>query len=106
MSTPTKDRVLVKIFIGFELTVDIKIQLNQSSEWKQASVVKDETNQNLIEAHYSEHDYLGQYFDFNTLTMKDVTSRAQDIRKRLKEYCPDLDVDALKIHLFPQVFIS
>jgi hypothetical protein len=106
MNETTTNQVAIKIFIGFQYTIDLKMQLKQSKEWKQNSIVQDQSMKRLLEVRYNDMDYIGNYLDFNTLNLKDVRDAAQTIRKELRNYLPELDVEGLNIQLFPQIFVS
>lgn len=106
MNASTKNQLTEKIFIGFLFTIDLKIQLNQTKEWKQATVIKDNKKKQLSVVRYNDSEYIGEYFEHNMLTMKDVTKHAKEIKKELSNFLPEFDVDSLKICLFPQVFVS
>lgn len=106
MDTATKERVKVKIFVGFEISIELRIQLNHSPIWKQVSVVKEDSHAHLQEVRYQEKDYIGRYLDHSMITFKDVKVHAKTIRDTLQEYCQEYNVDALKINIFPQVFVA
>lgn len=106
MSTPIKNQILVKIFVGFQFTIDLKLQLTQTNEWKQSSVVKNKDKENLSVVRYNETEYIGKYFDYTMLTMKDIRENAKEVKIQLRNFVPEYDVDSLKISLFPQVFVA
>jgi hypothetical protein len=105
MSAPAKNRISIKIFIGFRLSLDLKTQLNRSIEWKQAAIVHDE-EEFLEFIRFDETEYMGRYLKHPILTLKEIKDHAADIRKKLKIYVPEFDMDNLQINLFPQVFVS
>ena len=106
MNTATENRVLAKIFVGFELSMDIRMHLNQSTEWKKASVVKDDSPNSIVEIRFNEKDYIGRHLDTRMPTLKDIQTQSTQIRERLQEFCPEINVDTFKINVFPQVFVS
>lgn len=106
MNTATESRLMVKLFVGYMLTAEIKMLLNQSNEWKQASLVKNSSRENLVETHFQEKDYIGRYLEYKMLTIKDLKEEASFAKLTLQRYCPDLNVDTLKICIFPQVFVT
>jgi hypothetical protein len=106
MEDTVTNRITVKIFIGFEYTIDLKLQLKQTKNWKENSIVKDRKEMRLVEVRYSDKEYIGNYFDLSTVTMKNINEAAQKIRNHLRHYLPELDIEALDIQLFPQVFVS
>lgn len=106
MSAPTKNQIIIKVFVGFQYTIDLKMQLTQKSEWKQASVAKEKDTENLSVVRYNDSEYIGKYFDYSMLTMKDIRENAKEVKMLLRNFVPEYDVDTLKINLFPQVFVS
>lgn len=104
MSSLPKNRILFKIFIGFPLSTELKIQLNQAKGWKQASIVKEKDCLSIVR--YRDCEYLGQYFRHSMLTMKEVKAKAQEIGKLLHQFLPERDTDALQVSVFSQIFVS
>lgn len=103
MDTATKNRVKVKIFVGFELKVDLNIALNKNSRWKEAKVSK---TTELREVHYREKDYIGQFLTHELITVKSLQEIAANVLEELQTYCPENDLSKLKIQIFPQVFVA
>ena len=93
----------MKIFVGFELKVDLSIALNRNSLWKEAKVSK---TTDLREVHYQEKDYIGQFLTHEMVTMKSLQQISATIREELQSFCPENDLSTLKIQIFPQVFVA
>jgi hypothetical protein len=106
LNTAVENRVLVKIFVGFEISARIRIHLNESDEWKKAAVLGGRHPNHIVEIHFNEIDYIGRHLDTKMPTLKYIQAEAVRIRERLKELCPEINVDTLKINIFPQVFVS
>lgn len=102
MTSDTKNRVTVKLFAGFELTTDLRIQFNQNSEWKQA-VVSNTTP--LKSVCFHEKDYIGLYLEQNTAPLKRLMELSQQMKQVIEEYCPEINTDKLKPVIFPQIFV-
>jgi ABC-type Zn uptake system ZnuABC Zn-binding protein ZnuA len=103
MDSTAKNRVQVRIFVGFELKVDVSIFLNQNSDWKQA-VVSQSTSLQIV--HYHNKDYIGVYLPHKLITIKSLQEQAKEVREELIKYCPEKTAASLKISIFPQVFVS
>lgn len=103
MDAATKKRVQVKIFVGFELKVDLSITLNKNSLWKEAKVSK---TTELSEVRYQDKDYIGQFLSHEMITMKSLQEISAQIREELQSFSPENDLSTLKIQIFPQVFIA
>lgn len=106
MNSATNNRIAVKIFVGFELTVKLRMQLNQSHAWKQNSITQNQAERNLIKVHHKEKDYVGHYNNYAILTLKDIQKQARVIRQSFQEYCPEFNAESLIMSIFPQVFVS
>lgn len=108
MTTDTSHKVTTKIFIGCHITSEIRMHLNQSIQWKNASILNSASSSTpeLQEIHYHGKEYLGLYSPNKTLTIKDLTTEQNNILYQLKKYCPTLEVENIKIYVFPQVFVA
>jgi hypothetical protein len=99
-----ENRVSVKIFLGFELTSEIRIHLAQSNEWKQASISR--SSETLLECPYQEKAYLGRYLESGILTISELKIQAKLINKEMETYCPTLNFETPTLHLFPLVLVA
>lgn len=106
MTSSTDNRVTSKIFIGVELTMDMKINLNRNPEWKQLTVVKDDTNENLLVVRYDDKEFVGKYIHSPMLTMEAVREQSKAVGTLLESFLPEYNIDALKMNLFPQIFVK
>lgn len=103
MDKAVKSYVTTKIFIGFELKIDLKIALRQNPEWKAASVSK---TTELREIYFQEKEYIGIHLEHKLLTMKQIQEHGSIVRKELELFCPHFNTVNLKINIFPQVFVA
>ena len=106
MNDETKNRITVKIFTGFKLTVELRLQLNKSRAWKQDSIVQDQPEKSFTKVHYQGKDYIGRYNNYTMLTLKHIQKQERMMRQSFQEYCPEFNVESLIISIFPQVFVS
>lgn len=108
MTTDTSNKVTTKIFAGCHITSEIRMHLNQSIQWKNAVILAKTSSSNpgIQEVHYHGKDYFGHYTTSNSLIVNDLITFQSSIRQQLKNYCPTLEVENIKICVFPQVFIA
>lgn len=106
MIASSEKKIATKIFIGFELSMEIRTQLGQCANWKQDQVSGKLSENDLSVVKYKEKEYVGRYIAYSTLPVKDVKKEAAEVSKKLASYCPELDVDQLTVQIFPQVFVS
>ncbi len=99
------DSVAVKLFVGFQVTSEMRMHLHRSKAWQQASVLCP-SERDLIEIHHHGHDYVGRFLPQDRLILSDVRANDALAKKALKEYCPECDLDGITVRIFPQVFVS
>lgn len=92
----------VRVFLGFVLNKELKLQLNQSSEWKGAKIGRETA---LIEAQWQGKEYIGVYLS-NCLTFIELKEKGNGVRNELQSYCPKLNFEHRSPSLFSQVFVS
>jgi hypothetical protein len=98
--------IVFKLFMGWELTPELHQNLNQNSGWKQASFIKNETSDDLIECRHQDKNYVGRYLAYSTLTLAEIKKLAKAMHQQLSSYCPNLNVDPSAVNVFPQVFVA
>ena len=103
MDAGTTNRLQIKVFVGFELKVDVSISLNKNSKWKEAKVSK---TTNLRVVHYNDQEYIGIFMSHEITTMKMLRETSNKVREELQHFCPENDIAELKVQIFPQVFVS
>lgn len=99
-------KITCKLFAGFLLTAEIKMQLSRSKTWQgNACVQSDGSEEHLLEVHYQGKDYLGQYFQ-PKVNLKELKAREVSMRQLLQDYCPLHDCNLINLCVFPQIFVS
>lgn len=107
MNTILDSRVTVRLFIGCAVSPELKVHLQHSMAWKQASILRSTEQDVLLETHFQNKSYLGLYADERFLTLHQVRQKQQKIRTQLYEYCPKLvGIDKIPIYVFPQIFVA
>lgn len=104
-SKEKEDNVSVKLFVGFEVTSEIRMHLKRSKAWQQTSVLKP-AERDLIEIHHHGQDYIGRYLPQDRVVLSDVKANDALTKKALKTYCPDYDLEGITMRIFPQVYVS
>lgn len=106
MESAVEDRVKVKLFIGYLITSEIRMHLNQSNNWKQDNIAPERPTEALSEVHYQNKDYIGRFLTQDYLAMPQFKLVDQEMRRVLQSYCPNLNLDSLLTYTFPQIFVS
>ena|ERR1700761_2617710 len=107
MDTKTESKVSVKLFAGYFLNPEIRMHLQRSSAWKQASIAPTkEKAHELLEIYFNGKNYIGSYLAEEKVTLVELKKVENDVLTALKKYCPDCDTENMKISIFPQVFVA
>jgi len=93
-----------RLFAGCLMTSELRMQLNQSSLWKQAKIAP--SLQDLIETHFQEKDFIGLFLQSDKIQLEELRQIEKKISQVLKTYCPQFPSEKIKILVFSQVFIS
>ncbi len=106
MTTKASQAVSTKIFIGFALNPELRIQLNQSHAWKQSRITAGQDPTEPIEIRFNNKDYLGFHVDGAVCPWPLLQNKQKLLKEALGRYCPNLNPDSHKIYLFSQLFIA
>lgn len=107
MESTVDSRVTVKLFIGISITPDLKLQLSQSSAWKEAKIVNSTDPFYLIETNFHNKTYIGLFSSEQQLSLTQLKGIQQHIREQLHHYCPKFPgIDKLPLFIFPQLFVA
>lgn len=104
MNTQIENRVQVKLFLGIAISSELRLQLSESSEWKQAKI--SHQSHDLIETHYQNKDYIGLFLTHEKVCLAELKLIEMKILQTLKLYCPKFSSEKCKVLVFSQVFIS
>lgn len=96
------DHSHIKFFLGILFNGEVKMHLNQSQSWKEATLFK---NQVLIETFFQDKQYIGILLD-SPFNYSDIKNKEQELKKQLQLYSSKLILDKQKVYLFPQLFLS
>ena len=97
--------ISAKLFIGCYLSPDLRIQLNQSLEWKQSRLLT-EPGTEPVEIRHEGRDYLGFFLPRERAELLEVRANATPIHNAIRRYCHRYPVDRLRLYVFPQLFVS
>lgn len=106
MSIETDSCMTSRLFVGYSLHPELKLQLSQSPHWKEAKILRHNESEELLEIHYQAKDYIGRFLTKESLTLSELKQVEADIQSRLKKHCPLFPIDKLNIWVLTQVFIS
>jgi hypothetical protein len=106
MEASAKEGVKVKLFAGFAVNSEMKMHLRQSSTWKNSRIDKNQSKVAIQETHYQEKDYLGIYLDAEKQTLPQLKEIENELRNQLAQYCPEFNIESIKLYIFPQIFIT
>ena len=93
-----------KLFAGFLLTSELRMHLNSNPEWKNLSIMP-EASKELLEVHYADHHYIGQYLKEDKLTSHEVKTYEDLLLKRLMTYSPKFNTAHLKFFVIAQLLV-
>lgn len=105
MKDTNENKGKVKLFVGFQVTSEIRMHLHRSKAWQQTNVLNP-VDRDLVEVHHHGHDYVGRFLPQDRLILADVRENDFLAKQALKNYCPDCDLDGVPIRVLPQVFVA
>lgn len=104
MDVELSERVSIKLFAGILITSEIKMHLNQNSEWKNAQISAFHGSDDLIEVRHGKNEYIGCYLKERIL-LTEVTTYEEMVAEKLISYCPRLPRTSCQLYIFSQLFI-
>lgn len=105
MDADIDERVVVRLFAGILITSEIRMHLNQNSEWKNAEISAFHGSDDLIEVRHGKHEYIGCYLESHKILLSDLTRYEAMTTEKLLLYCPRLSRKSCHFHVFSQLFI-
>ena len=106
MSTELQDKVTVNLFLGCLINSEVKMHLNYSDLWKRERVIRSEEGERLEQIRFANKDYVGASLKEKQVTLERLEEFEAGVRKALARYCPELNVETVKLNVIPQLFIS
>lgn len=99
-------KVFLRLFAGVLITSEIRMHLNLSIKWKEAQILKEFDPSHLTEVHFQNENYVGKFLSHEAFNLSELKAQEQQILAKIKEYCPKLKIEKIKLKIFPQQFIS
>ena len=106
METEKSNAITTRIFVGVEMTSEVKMRLSHSHLWKDAQLVSGKNPGALKEIQYQNKSYVGRTMPYKEVTIKDLDGEITAVIQALSEYNPQLKIDKNNAIIFPQVFIA
>lgn len=96
-------KVQTKIFLGIHLRPDLRLALEQSSQWQQAQIGN---QQRLLNLSFQGKEYIGLFAEQDRLDLRALETLQHRVLGELQSFCAPFDVSKLKAVIFPQTFVS
>ena len=106
MQQNVSSKVTVKLFLGIQITSEIRMHLRQSLKWKESHLHLETHTGYLIETHFQNNDYVGIFVAEERQPFEELKQLELAVRNLLLEYCPLANTEKMPLVVFPQVFIS
>lgn len=91
-----------KFFLGYILSKELKIHLNQNSKWKEHKLTGELL---LTETYWQEKEYVGIFIP-SLLSYVQLKEKEKEVKSHLQSYCPKLNLDKHSVYLFSQLFFT
>lgn len=101
----TEKSLLLKLFVGFQITTELRMHLNQSIMWKKAQIVKEFEPNHLVEVRLQEISYMGKFLDEPAVHLSELQKHDVELHEKLHEYCPMLKQEKFKLFILYQQLI-
>ena len=104
MDVTTNKQLKVSLFLGIQETSTIRMHLNQSSLWKQDSILRG--TETPSETHYQGKTYFGFPLVSEGISLAELHRIQKKLETTLIQYCPELPHEEIKTIIFPQILIT
>lgn len=91
-----------KLFLGYLITSELKMHLNQSSNWKEDKL---SFLNELQETRFQEKDYVGYFIESPLISSYEISEEQQKLKKKLQHYCPKLNTEKQPVYIFSELFL-
>lgn len=105
MANEPSERVNVKIFAGILITSEIRMHLNQNTDWKNAQISAFHGSDDLVEVRHGKNEYIGCYLEGQKILLENLPQFEILTTKKLLKYCPRLSETSCHFYVFSQLFI-
>ena len=101
-----KASVGTRLFVGCAVTPEIGMALSQSTQWSRDQTLGTEGGTALVKTRFRDKEFMGLFLDKEQPTLPLLEDCEKQIKKSLREYCPELAVEGFAVVVFPQIFLS
>jgi hypothetical protein len=91
-----------RLFIGFPITSELKMELNRNAKWKEAEIT---LQKSLEKVPFDDKEYIGRYLESPILALKDLPALEESLYADFKSLFPEFKQERLSLRLFSQPFI-
>lgn len=106
MTTNTEHKVTVKLFVGVMISPELRMHLSKSALWKEISIARGPSSDDLIETPSNNETYLGTYVNNEAIPLHELREMASAVKQKIAAYCASLNIETLNLSVFPQIFVS
>lgn len=106
-STPSSsENISSKIFLGFQITPELRLHLNGSDSWKRQKTLSSQANDSLKEVHHNDKEFIGRFLAKENPALEDLQQEMKSVHSELVLHCEELCTSSLTSAVFPQIFLS
>lgn len=107
MSGKVENQVLYKLFLGFQLDLPLKKELNASLSWKQAVISwqNQDEKAGLQTVIFHHKEFLGRYAPENAIPLQELSKIENEMKALIAPHCPHINLEHYKLYLFAQILI-
>lgn len=105
MTAKTATGILVKLFMGCELTTGLRILLDHNPAWKMQQIMP-KAGRTVDVVTHQHKEYLGVYLNETEVSVDELKRLQGELVKNLQEFLPETPIEPHKIFIFTQSLIS
>lgn len=106
MSGKVENQVLYKLFLGFQLDLPLKKELNESLSWRQAIISwQNLENTGLKTVFFHHKEFLGKYAPENAIPLQQLRQIENEMKALITPHCSRVNLEHYKLYLFAQILI-
>lgn len=106
MSGKVENQLLYKLFLGFQLDLPLKKELNQSLSWNQAMISWQSEESGFKVVQFHQKEFVGQYYPQEGISMQQLQQIESQMKSILVHYCTHVNLEHYKLYLFAQTFVQ
>lgn len=108
MSIESGEKIEVQLFLGCQVTAEIRNELNANIHWKASQIVhqSQRTPGCLNVVPFKGKEYLGHFISESEPSLAELGRVREAIEQEIRFFCPDVNISKLHFIIFTQLFIS